>query len=364
MKVARMFAYAGIAAALFQQAAVAQAPPYRFQMVGAEDTTIRFGFLAQPQVESLEQAGDGGTDTTVSFRRLRLMAGGDLTERLSFFVESDSPNLGKELADGTHAADIFLQDAYVAYRFRPEFMLTGGMILVPLSRNSGQSAATLLPVDYGPCAFASSGITRSKVGRDYGVLARGYVRDHLEYRAGLFRGNRNHDGDFPYRYLFRVVYYPFEADTGYFYGGPSLGKKRILGIGASIDRQGTYSANSVDVFLDQPLAGGDSVTVRADWIRYDQQTPFLDQQTLLPTQNDWLLEGNYYFRRAKLAPFIQFSNRDLTGPGAPDSRKIQGGVAWYPSGNRVNLKAGLGRLIETGQDDRTQFVVQGQFFFY
>ena len=364
MKRKRLFKYIGIVCIFCLQSVFAQAPPYHLPLIGVEDKTIKFGFLAQTQFESLENATADDYDNNGFFRRLRLMAGSSITDNLSFFLESDSPNLGKELGDGTHRADIYLQDAIVSYAFRHEFQLTGGMILIPVSRNSGQSASSLSPIDYGPYSFMSSSITRSKVGRDYGVMARGYIKNHLEYRVGMFRGNRNHEGDFPYRYLFRFVYYPFEADTGFYYAGPTFGKKRIIGIGASLDRQGTYSANSVDVFVDQPFNNGDAFTVRADFIRYDQQTAFLDQAAALPTQNDWLLEGNYYFHKTQFALFLQYASSDLTDPDPEDNQKIQGGIAYYFIQNKINIKAGFGKLLQTESPDRNQFIVQGQFCYF
>ena len=92
-------------------------PPFEFSTSDG-DVTLKLGFLLQPQYEALEN----GTDTkhNVFFRRLRLMAGGKLTPKLSYFIESDSPNLGKEDAAGNREADIFLQDAYLSYAFRPD----------------------------------------------------------------------------------------------------------------------------------------------------------------------------------------------------------------------------------------------------
>ena len=63
------------------------------------------------------------------------------------------------------------------YKFRDEFQIDGGMLLVPGSHNGSQGATTLLPVDYGPYSFLSSTITRSNVGRDYGIQARGRTRN-------------------------------------------------------------------------------------------------------------------------------------------------------------------------------------------
>lgn len=337
----------------------ASEPPWKFTLDEGK-TSVSFGFLAQPQFESLENAS--GTDSleNIHLRRFRFIAGGKIHSKLSFFIESDAPNLGKKGTDGKRNAEIFLQDAYVNYAFRPEFQLDGGMIIIPVSHNSAQSAATLLPVDYGPYSFLASDPTRSKVGRDYGLQARGYIRKHFEYRVGVFRGNRNHGGDFPYRYTARIVWYPLEADTGFFYTGTTHGQKKILALGASFDRQGDYSSNAVDAFLDHPLPNGDAVTLQADFIRYDGGTSFKS----LPPQNAWLLEGSYYIRKARLGPFIQFASRDYTHPASPDDQKVQGGIAWWLLKHKLNIKAGFGRLLKDNAPGRTQIVVQTQFFYF
>ena len=118
----------------------------------------------------------------------------------------------------------------------------------------------------------------------------------------------------------RFVWYPLEADTGFFYTGTTHGQKKIIGIGASFDRQGDYSANSLDFFLDHPLNNGDAVTFQADFIRYDGGKSF----TTLPKQNDWLLEGSYYFKKIKLGPYVQFASRDLSNPSSLDDRQNPG----------------------------------------
>jgi hypothetical protein len=338
----------------------AEGPPWKFSTKD-KDTSITFGFLAQPQYESIENTtGTGDNLDNVFFRRLRLLAGGKLTKKLSYFVESDVPNLGKKGFDGKRNPDIFLQDAYVNYAFRPEFQLDGGMLLVPISHNSGQSAASLLAPDYGPYSFLASDPTRSKTGRDYGLQARGYIKKHLEYRVGVYRGNRNHDGAFPYRYMARFVYYPFEADGGFFYTGTTHGQKKIVGIGATFDRQDNYSTNSVDLFVDMPVHKGNAVTLQANFIRYDGSTTF----TSLPQQNTWFLESSYYIKKARLGPFIQFASRDFTKPGVADDQKMQGGILFWPLKHRLNIKAGMARLFKTSATTRTQFVIQTQFFYY
>ncbi len=359
MKIILSLLLTAILFCFYLQSGYAAGPPWKF--AANEGTFVTFGFLAQPQYESLENtAGTGDYLNNIYLRRFRFIAGGKLTKKLSYFVESDAANLGKKGFDGKRTAEIFLQDAYVNYAFRPELQIDGGMILVPVSHNSAQSAATLLPVDYGPYSFLSSDPTHCKTGRDYGLQARGYIKKHFEYRVGMFRGHHADDATIPYRITARFVYYPFEADTGFFYTGTTLGQKKIVGIGASIDRQGNYSANSVDLFVDLPVRKGNAVTFQTDFIRYDGGTTF----PTLPQQNAWLVESSYYIKKARLGPFIQFASRDFTKSGVADDQKMQGGVAVWLLKHKMNIKTGLARIFKTNSPTRTQFVLQTQFFYY
>lgn len=341
----------------WQQTVYASGPLWTFTLSEGK-TEASIGFLAQPQFEWLENAAGNEASNDFFFRRFRLIAGGKITSKLSFFIESGSPNLAKKNSDNRRAADIFLQDAFLSYAFRPEFQLDAGMILTPISRNSGQSGASLLPIDYSPYSFLASSSTRSNNGRDYGLQARGHIKKHFEYRFGVYRGNTHHDGAFPYRYLARFVWYPFETDTGFFYTGTTLGMRKIVGIGASIDRQGSYSANSVDVFVDYPFDNGDAITIQGNFIRYDGGAAFES----LPKQNTWLLEGSYYITKTKLGPFVQFASRDHVNPESDDDMKLQGGIAYWVLRHQMNIKAGFARLLKTGARDRIQFVIQAQIF--
>ncbi len=337
----------------------AEAPPWKFSFSEGK-RSVTFGFLAQPQFESLTKPGGFGTANNLFMRRFRLIAGGKLSRKLSFFVESDAADLGKLGADGNRTTDFYLQDAFLTYAFRPELQLDAGMLLLAESHNSGQSAASLLPVDYGPYSFLASAPAHCKFGRDYGLQFRGYLLNHFEYRIGGFRGHHAPNPGFPHRYTARFVWYPFEIDSGFFYTGTTLAQKHIVSVGAGFDRQNDYAAWSVDFFVDQPLRGGDGVTLQADYIHYDGGTTYES----LPRQNTWMLEGGYYLRRAKLGPFLQISNRDNTDTQLADESKIQGGIAYWAKGHRMNVKLGVGRLLKDGTADRTQLVIQTQLFYY
>jgi hypothetical protein len=159
-----------------------------------DDTFFKLGLLLQTQADALQDANTRGYAQNVFVRRVRLLVGGQLAKNISFFLETDSPNLGKSLTTGTKNSQpsLFLQDAYVEFKFRDSFAIDAGLMLPSPSRNGLQSAATLLPLDYGAFTFANSGPTQSSSGRDTGIQAKGYLLNKkLEYRAGVFQGMRD-----------------------------------------------------------------------------------------------------------------------------------------------------------------------------
>jgi hypothetical protein len=341
----------------------AQGADHPWQIASKDGKSIlAFGFLAQGQAEWVTNPMAGTTSGNLYLRRMRLIAGGQISDKISFFIESDSPNLGKTQADGTKVAEkIYLQDVILTYKFREEFQLEGGMLLVPLSHNGGQGATTLLPVDYSPYTFLASDPTDSRVGRDYGLQARGYVfNKHFEYRLGAFQGRRGTDASNPFRYTGRMVWYPFEAETGFFYSGTNLGARKILALGATFDNQDQYHAQSVDLFYDQPLFKGDGLTLQADYSHYDGGTTFPQ----LPPGQTWLAEAGYFFHRIKVGPFLQLAGLRFNPDTGKDQSKYSGGLAWWPQGHRVNVKLGIGRM-RTGSDrSRIQVALQTQIYIY
>lgn len=325
-------------------------------------SSVKFGFLVQGRAETFDHADGDGAAKDLYFRRLRLIAGGKITNKFSFFMETDSPGLGKSNPDGTkQRSDIYIQDFVLTYKFAEGFMLDGGLVLIPTCYNCTQSAASLLPVDYGAFSFLSSGVTTANVGRDYGILARGYLaRDHFEYRAGVFQGNRGEDSTNGFRYVGRVMWNFLEPQKGLFYVGSSLGKKKLLSVGASYDAQEDYSTYAFDVFFDYPLFDSDGLTLQADWIHYNGDDIFV----ALPETDAWLFEAAYYFGKLKLAPFLQFVVKDPTDELLPDQTSWQAGLAYYPMGQRLSFKLGLGELETDGAPSRFRGILQVQVFMF
>lgn len=326
-----------------------------------DDTFFRLGLLLQTQAEALQDPASRGYAQNVYVRRVRLLLGGQIAKNITFFLETDSPNLGKSVAAGTKNSQpsLYLQDAYVEFKFNDAFALDAGLMLPSPSRNGLQSAASLLPLDYGPYTFANSGPTQSNVGRDTGIQAKGYLLNKkLEYRAGLFQGMRDQT-DRELRFTGRLQYNFLEAETGFFYTGTYLGKKKVLAVGTGIDRQHDYTGYAFDVFFDHPVGNG-AITAQADLIRYDGGA-FLKT---LPRQTDLLVEAGYLIGKTRFMPVVQFTNRSFSNGGGFDETRTSAGLNYFLTGHNANIKALYTRIDNDGTRAANQATVQIQFFYY
>jgi len=332
-------------------------------------TSIKIGFLAQPQLEVLETSDTTSQSTNLFLRRIRIIFGGKVADRWTFFFETDSPNLGKSTGSATtnptgakDAGSIYIQDAYVTYNASDAFKVDTGMIIIPLGHNHNQSAATLLPVDFGPYSFTESTPIGARVSRDYGVQVRGYpLNQHIEYRLGVFQGARGAEASNPLRVAGRAVWYPFSADTGFFYSGTFQGSKRLVGIGAGFDTQKDYHSYAADVFVEQPVNGGEQgLTAQFNWTRFDGGT-FLPG---LAKQDAILLEAAFHFLKGKVSPLVQYSRKTFSDPLTPGQTVWQAGAAYWMAGHQRNIKVTAGRQHVDSQPDRTQVLAQLQLFYF
>jgi hypothetical protein len=325
--------------------------------------SMKIGFMVQSQFEALETADQSGTSANLFIRRVRFFFGGKVSDKWTYFLDTDSPNVGKASAAGVkEAGDIYIQDAFVTYNHSTSFKVDAGMILPFLSRNNGQSAATLLPVDYGAYTFVEAGPLTTRVGRDYGFQVRGYpLKQKLEYRAGVFQGTRGTDARNGPRLYARVAFHPFGADTGFFYAGTYQGKKKAASIGASVDHQEDYNSLAIDGFFEQPINKGEQgFTVQAFWKHIDGDT-FL---TSLPKQTTLFCEGAFHFGTGRFSPFFQIATRNYDKETLLDQNTIHGGVAYWMAGHNRSLKVSVGRQHTEGLPDRTQVLAQLQVFYF
>lgn len=314
---------------------------------------IKLGLLLQGRAESVIMPETGSRDAYATgnlyIRRARILMGGKISSRGSFFLETDAPGLGTRADSASKNFDpYFMQDFITTWNITPDHMIDGGLLLTPGTYQHLQSAVSLLATDYGPFSFLEAGPLQTKVGRDTGVQARGVLANKLiEYRVGAFQGIRGRDIHNPFRYAARVAIYPFQtASTGYFYSGTGFGKARALSIGAALDGQRDYQAIHGDVFFELPLASTDCVTLQADVSRYDggDFLPGLGEQTI------WMVEAGYTTLQKRFGAYLQISNRSYSDeteprdskPNAPGPSYVsmisEGGLIWWLDGHRQNLK--------------------------
>ena len=322
--------------------------------------SLKFGLLSQIQLESLDNADATHSGNNIFFRRLRLLGGFQLSPKLSVFIETDVPNLGKGNADGSkNNADLFIQDATVTYAFTKAFQIDAGMMLPPDTYNHTQSAASLMAIDYGPYSFNESTPLTARTGRDYGVEARGYLADdHLEYRGGVFQGARGAGSVNPFRVMGRLTYWAWGAETSFFYRGTSLGKSKTLGIGGSFDVQKEYKSYSGDLYWEQPVGAGDGITLQADYQTLDGDV-FLPS---LPKQKNTMVELGYYIHGIRLQPYLQYAKNDLDDPLKADVQRTQGGLAFFFGGHNQNIKLAYTNIDKQRSPKRNQYLVQYQVF--
>ena len=157
-------------------------------VTAGDDVNFKLGLLGQFQADTIEDPGADANSSNLFIRRLRLMFGGQVAKNVTFFVETDTPNLGKTLPAGKNIpGTLIVQDAYAEIKVNDAFAVDAGLMFIPFSRNFLQSAASLLPIDYGAYTYIQSGPTQSSTGRDTGFQAKGYfLANHLEYRIGAF----------------------------------------------------------------------------------------------------------------------------------------------------------------------------------
>ena len=345
-----------------------------------DSVSVRFGFLSQTWADfSQNVRQDSSYAQNIFQRRLRFIVGAQVGSHLSFFFQTDNPNLGRSGPGFGKAlgSGFITQDAYAEVKpfHGNALLLDAGLQYVPFCRNCMESAATILPVDLGVYSYLQNAGTASSAGRDVGFLGRGYVfSDRLEYRAGVFSGARLgtpagvQTATNAMRGAARLQLQLLETEApAYAYPGTYLGKKKVLSVGAGLDAQSDYRAVAVDGLLSLPV-GADGLTAQANYIHYDGHA-------LIPSlarQNTFEAELGYHFNRATLTPWAKYEARSydesVTSATFQDEHRFQVGGTWYVVGNSLNLKAGytVAKLDRLNASALTQhgFTFQLQAFYY
>ena len=318
---------------------------------------------------SAEQSGFGGAASAdakdwnkgFSLYRARILVGGQLSKKGSFFMETDLPSpIGVQLGNGTKNVKVapIILDAQYEYDFSNAFQLIAGMQLVSSNRNGLQGAAGLMANDFTyfqyPYNMFGNSPLQGNFGRDLGVNARGFLlKDKLEYRLGVFTG-RNLDGQAPLRIVGRVAYNFLDPEKDYYYAGTKLGTGNTFAWAAGFDTQGSYYNVGTDVFIDKKAGNAGSVTLNAAFQYMTGGTNVNSKYSfagLIPRQTVQFLELGYYFSKSRLQPWIRYENQNISSEKeqagselttsfdkAKSSKVYGGGLNYFFNGNTTNLR--------------------------
>lgn len=325
-----------------------------------DDVNFKFGFLLQGQGDWAQNPANDSYAQNLFLRRARFLVGGQVARNVTFFFETDSPNLGKVVNGAKVTSGLIVQDAFVSWKLSDEFNVDAGLILTGIAHNSLQSAASLIAIDYGPHSFLFSAPEQNVVGRDTGFQLRGYpAKKKLEYRVGVWQGSRDAQSRQALRTTARLQYNFLDADTGFFYTGTSLGKKKIFAVGGGCDAQKDYKSYAADVYVDHPLGPG-AISGQIDWTRLDGGDflkPLLKQDVIFG-------EVGYYLPKAKVMPYLSISSRDIASTDSGDETRWSVGLGYMAFGHNFNVKAAYGKIDPKVGKSADQFTIQMQAFYF
>jgi len=342
------------------------------------NATFKLGFLLQPQYEIVGSPTLNRGSQNLFVRRTRILFGATLFKNFDFFLDTDYPNINRAPNAGTGEPNpkatpgMNVQDAFATVKALDDvIMIDLGYMLPPLAHNALQGATSLYGWDYFSNSFRHSnvfGSTTDPIGRDSGAQLRGLLFGGiLEYRVGLFQGRREPASTQSvasrnfFRAAGRVQLNLLDAETGFFYAGSYLGKKRILSFGVSYDFQDDYHHSSGDGLLDIPLGPG-VLTAQVDASHWNGGS-----WVNMPNQTALMAEAGYLFDAANLSPILRFEKRWVNNETAavPDETRFGGGLAFWPYGHNVNVKAFYTRVMPTPSvHDYNQVNIQTQFFVF
>jgi hypothetical protein len=335
-----------------------------------DNVWIRMGVQLQTWGDWLQDSTTRGYSENLYIRRARVLLTGQVAPDVSFFIQTDSPNLGKSPKVITSGLE--LQDAWFEWRLADAFMIDGGEFLVPLSRNELQGTTSFLTLDISPTSTVFNVPTATNATRDTGFQLHGYLIDggRLEYRAAAFQGIRvaavpgvRPASSNAFRESGYLQFNFLEKERGYVFTGTNLGKKAIFNISAGGDMQKDYKAYSGDVFWNLPFGGGNELAGQVQGIHYDGGH-FV---TAIPRQNDYLVELGVYIAAAKFQPFGKYESQKFSNTidKPKDQTRWGAGFNYYILGQ--NLKF-TGQYLKVNPKaplkDTNEFTFQFQVWYY
>ena len=338
-----------------------------------DNVAFRLGGQAQLWADALQDPATKGYSQNIYVRRIRFLLTGSVAPNVTFFYQTDNPNLGK--TPKTLTSGFLTQDAWAEWKLRDEFALSAGLFLVPTSREELTSTISFMTIDISPTATVFAGPTQTSATRDTGVQAKGYLIDggRLEYRAAIFQGVRDPAvapkvaSRNSFLHAVYVQYDFWEKERGYVYAGTNRGTKKILALSGGYTGQKDYKSGSVNLHTNIPMGTGtakNEVAALVQAMHYDGGN-FIKA---MPKQNDYLAEFDYYMAPVKTQPFVKFEDQKFDAKSNPskDVTRFGAGLNYYVSGQNLKLTGQYLRIKPKNGAIRAsnQFTVQMQVWYY
>jgi hypothetical protein len=357
-----------------------------------DESSIDFAARVQTLLIVTDKDLNDGVSKTMDYkvRRARLRVKMVVTPQVESFIQTDVGS-----TDGGAGQSARVIDAFVTVKPDPWFQFLMGLNMAPANRQNLTSSGGPLTIDRPGLAYkslnwgnrmlrtfsnntiagTSSGLANGTAVRDLGLTLFGSgkagEKANFKYYAGVYDGVNAAGEDTPHLAA-RAQLNFFDAEGGYFNSATYLGKKKTVGIGASVDMQnkvamaGTeevdYMYYTVDGFMEWPTSNGASFTGEAGWMMLD----FSDATGYMGSQGSGFYGQAGYFVN-NWQPWGEFemwssdaANNDVT--------QFRVGVTRYLKGHNANVKAGYemttGDGAILGMEDSVDAFVLGFFTTY
>lgn len=344
--------------------------------INVEGGALNIGMRVQANVNYVdEDVGGNKSAMDTSFRRAYIYASGKIHPTISYFAHFGGDRLGQSVDLGTGGpftsitgnglGDGFaLRDGWVNWAPMPEFQVQVGRMLVPFLRNFGtHSGFTNMAYDYASFQQVNL-IPGRRAGRDDGVMLLGELQGgKVSYRLAMMDGSANSTNTTrgENRLAGHLWYSAWEPETGFWWQGTYLDKKKVLTFGVGFDRLDEasvapdlvdHSGVSADLFMNLPVTGG-AISAELNYAQVGQQivVPGPDRPAAGAkshfTGDYTLINLGYLFaaktKAGQLQPYVRYEsfsadgdNVDENDPGLPDS-EFAVGLNQYIKGHGTKL---------------------------
>jgi hypothetical protein len=285
-----------------------------FEVGDEGSVTLSYSFQGWMQQKGFTSPTDSGSSTDAFLRRNRITLFGQYNDYVGFYAQIEA---GTDSKLGQDNKSIYYRDAYVTLDYRDELRFIVGRFKNTFSRENLEACLDPLTLDRSEVlAYTPFGGSR-----DTGLAIWGNLLDaKLQYRLMIADGREGNNvaKDNP-RLTARVHYSLWDIEPDYGYLGTYLGTKKVLTIGAAVDKQDgvayanfpsrtdikDYSGTTLDAFMEIPTASG-VYTLSAASFEYDTGHAFNQSPDPELTVNTDL-EG-YYVKAGYMLP-------NKVGPG-------------------------------------------------